>query len=206
MTCFSSSPGMKRDCTFKVLTRKQVKSLTIFKLYLKNNSPSVTFRLLFRTELLFPANADTEAFWTQPRAATDLLSHQWVCTERWLKRKITPKLNYAKQAGHPSTNHLSLLLSKSPESATTVVNFFSCSKVEAMFLACRKKEFWRILSHEMSGSAGSQQYSSTCEQRFCSKKKNGGRSAVDKRCGHRRRKGLYSQNCFVIRTGYKSSI
>lgn len=106
------------------------------------------------------------------------------------------QLSYVKQAAHSWTNRLSVLLSKSPESATTVVNFFSCSNVEAMFTASCKEREIILKSFEvtrMNRSAGStMSTSSTFDQRFLSRgnKQNGGRSAVDKRCGNRRWKGM----------------
>lgn len=99
-----------------------------------------TFHWPFRTELLCRISFDTEAFWKQQEGAMGWSSHRWVCTAKWLRSKneqkyiITVIYQTAIRKETP-LQMISLLLSKSPESATTVVYFLSCSRAEAIFAA-----------------------------------------------------------------------
>ena len=97
--------------------------------------------------------------------------------------------------------NVSVLLSKSPESATTVVNFFNCSNVLAM-INCKKH--WKTLQSdgpsESRGKSGQQVHpqeviliSGFSQKR---KKQDGGRSELDNCGGYRRRKGLICPNFF----------
>lgn len=110
-----------------------------------------TFHWPFRTELLYRISFDTEAFWKQQEGAMGWSSHRWVCTAKWLRSKneqkyiITVIYQTAIRKETP-LQMISLLLSKSPESATTVVYFLSCSRAEAisaaLFLA--KSRGWAV--------------------------------------------------------------
>lgn len=99
-----------------------------------------TFHWPFRTEPLCRINFDTEAFWKQQEGAMGWSSHRWVCTAKWLRSKneqkyiITVIYQTAIRKETP-LQMISLLLSKSPESATTVVYFLSCSRAEAISAA-----------------------------------------------------------------------
>lgn len=99
-----------------------------------------TFHWPFRTEPLCRISFDTEAFWKQQEGAMGWSSHRWVCTAKWLRSKNEQKyiITVIYQTAIRKETPLqmtSLLLSKSPESATTVVYSLSCSRAEAISAA-----------------------------------------------------------------------
>ena len=103
--------------------------------------------------------------------------------------------------------NVSVLLSKSPESATTVVNFFNCSRVEAMIPRSLQRAHCKLTVLQSVRPAGSPTRSNF-DQRFSSKRKkqDGGRSELDKCGGNRRRKGLIYLMCLALNLAIMKAI
>ena len=177
-----------------------------------------TFHWPFRTEPLCRINFDTEAFWKQREGAMGWSSHRWVCTAKWLRSKneqkyiITVIYQTAIRKETP-LQMISLLLSKSPESATTVVYFLSCSRAEAisaaLFLAksrgwAGQRSFRSKILPRIQVCTFSIPYIKYLPLNFISgfsknrRNQDGGRRRVDCCSSHRWFEGLFSESCFFI--------